>query len=68
MSDSSRIVLIVLGVLLLLLVFFPLLFMSGMMGAMMGGSGMPWGMGSLALVVLLAGLALVVVGLRRDTR
>ncbi|MBA3332009.1 MAG: hypothetical protein H0T39_14260 [Actinobacteria bacterium] len=51
--------------LLLGLVFFPLLFMGGMMGAMMGGGGMTWGMGSLTLLVLLAGIALVVVGLRR---
>ena len=65
MSKASRIVLIVLGALLLVLVFFPLLFMSGMMGAMMGASGMTGGMTGLALVALLAGVALIAVGLRR---
>ncbi len=65
MSNGARIVVTILGVLLLGLVFFPLLFMGGMMGAMMGGGGMTWGMGSLTLLVLLAGIALVVVGLRR---
>lgn len=65
MSKGSRIVLIILGALLLVLVFFPLLFMSGMMGAMMGGSGMTGGMTGLAFVVLLAGVALIAVGLRQ---
>ena len=64
MSDTARIILILLGVSLLILVFFPLLFMGGMMGMMMGGGGMTWGMGGLALLVLLAGVALVAVGLR----
>ena len=73
MADPARIVLIVLGALLLVLVFLPLLFMGGMMGmmgAMMGGGqccgGMSWAMAGLAVIVLLAGVALVVVGLRRS--
>jgi hypothetical protein len=67
MSNAARIVLVVLGVLLLVLIVFPLLFMGGMMGAMMGGGGMTWGTVGLALVALLAGVALIVVGLRGRT-
>ena len=66
MSNGSRIVLIALGVALLARVFIPLLFMSGMMGMMMGGGAMTSGMGGLALLVLLAGVTLVAVGLRRQ--
>ena len=65
MSNGSRIVLIALGVALLALVFMPLLFMSGMMGMMMGGGGMNWGVGGLTLLVLLAGVALIAAGLLR---
>lgn len=65
MSNTARIALVVLGVSVLTLVFFPLLFMGGMMGAMMGGGGMTWGMAGLALLVLMAGTALLAVGLRR---
>lgn len=64
MSNATRIVLVILGVLLLVLIFSPLLFMGSMMGAMMGGGGMTWGTAGLALLVLLAGAALIVVGLR----
>ncbi len=65
MSNTARIALVVLGVSVLTLVFFPLLFMGGMMGAMMGGGGMTWGMAGLALLVLMAGAALLAIGLRR---
>jgi len=79
MSDTTRIVLIALGVALLVAVLLPLLFMGGMMGAMMGGGmmgggmmgggqccgGAPWVMvGLLVLVVLLGGF-LLELGLRR---
>ncbi len=65
MSNAARVVVIGLGLALLVVLFIPLLLMSGMMGAMMGGGGMTWGMGSLALLVLLAGGALLAVGLRQ---
>ncbi len=65
MSNTARIALVVLGVSVLTLVFFPLLFMGGMMGAMMGGGGMTWGMAGLVLLVLMAGTALLAVGVRR---
>ena len=69
MTDTIRIVLIALGVALLAVVLLPLLFMSGMMGMMMGGGtccgGAPWLIGGLALLVLIAGAGLLVAGLRR---
>jgi hypothetical protein len=65
MRDTTRVILIVLGTLLLVLVFSPLLFMGGMMGAMMGGGGMTWATGILALVVLLAAVALLTLGIRQ---
>ncbi len=67
MSEPTRIILIVLGVLLVLAAL-PFLFMGSMMAAMMGGmmsGGMTWGMGAFAMLLLLGGAALVVVGLRR---
>ena len=69
MTDTTRTVLIALGVALLVVVLLPLLFMGGMMSGMMGGmmgSNGPWVMDLLALLVLGAGMALLVVGLRRS--
>lgn len=55
-SDTLRIVLLALGVLLLVAAL-PLLLMSGMMGLLMGGAGGGTGfMGVLALLVLAAGV------------
>jgi len=65
MSNAARFVVIGLGLVLLVVLFIPLLLMSGMMGAMMGGGGMGWGMSALALLVLLAGGALVALGMRQ---
>ncbi len=68
MNDTTRTVLIALGVALLVVVLVPALFMAGMMGAMMGGGMMGgagnWVMGGLVLLALVAGLALLVIGLR----
>jgi len=79
MNDTTRIVLIALGIALLVVVLLPLLFMAGMMGmvgGMMSGSmgnmmngsmgAGPWVMGGLVLLVVAAGVALLVVGLRRQ--
>ena len=73
MSDTTRLVLIALGIALLVVVLLPLLFMSGMMasmmngmmGPMMGGMSMSWVMVALVLLVLLAGVGLLVAGLRQ---
>lgn len=79
MNDTTRIVLIALGIALLVVVLLPLLFMAGMMGMMGGmmsgsmgnimngsmGAG-PWVMGGLVLLVVAAGVALLLVGLRRQ--
>jgi hypothetical protein len=69
MSDTTRVVLIALGVALIVVVLLPFLFMGGMMGAMMGGGmvagGAPWVMLGLPLLVLLTGTVLLVLGLRR---
>ena len=82
MRDTTRIVLIALGIALLVVVLLPLLFMAGMM-SMMGGmmsmmngtmgnmmsgqccGAVPWVMGGLVLLVVAAGVALLVIGLRR---
>lgn len=69
MNDTTRTILIALGVALLVVVLVPLLFMTGMMASMMGG-GMTdgrgaWVMGLLVLLVVVAGVALVAVGLGR---
>jgi hypothetical protein len=71
MNDSTRTVLIALGVALLVAVLLPLLFMGGMMGAMMGGGQCcggvaPWLIGGLVLLILVAGGALLALGLRRQ--
>lgn len=63
-SGTVRIVLIALGV-VLLVASLPLLFMSGMMGMMMGSTGGgTWFMGVLSLLVLAAGVAALVAGIR----
>jgi hypothetical protein len=82
MNDTTRIVLIALGIALLVAVLLPLLFMAGMM-SMMGGmmsmmngtmgnmmsgqccGAVPWVMGGLVLLVLVVGVVLLAVGLRR---
>jgi hypothetical protein len=73
MSDTTRMVLIAFGIALLVVVLLPLLFMSGMMasmmngmmGPMMGGMSMSWVMAAFVLLILLAGVALLAIGLRR---
>lgn len=63
-SDTLRIALIALGV-VLLIASLPLLFMSGIMGMMMGSAGGSTGfMGVLSLLVLAAGTVALVVGVR----
>jgi hypothetical protein len=71
MNDTTRTILIALGIALLVVVLLPFLFMSGMMAGMMGGmtgmmGGASWVMPSLVLLVLVAGVALLVTGLRRQ--
>ena len=71
MNNTTRTILIALGIALLVVVLLPFLFMSGMMASMMGGmtgmmGGASWVMPSLVLLVLLAGVALLVTGLRRQ--
>jgi uncharacterized membrane protein YozB (DUF420 family) len=71
MNDTTRTILIALGIALLVVVLVPVLFMSGMMASMMGGmsgmmGGASWIMPSLVLLVLVAGVALLVTGLRRQ--
>jgi hypothetical protein len=82
MHDTTRIVLIALGIALLVVVLLPLLFMAGMMSMMGGMMGMmngtmgnmmsgqccgaaPWVMGGLVLLVVVLGVVLLAVGLRR---
>ena len=72
MSNTTRTVLIALGVALLVVVLLPLLFMGGMMTGMMSGmmgghccGGVPWVLAILVLLILGAGVTLPVVGLRR---
>ncbi len=62
MNETTRTVLIALGVTLLVIVFVPLLFMAGMMGGMMNG-GAGWIMGSLVVLVLVAGTVAIVIGI-----
>jgi preprotein translocase subunit SecF len=66
MNDTTRMILIALGVTLLVVVLVPLLFMGGMMSGMMGTmmGGMSWVMVALVLLVLLAGVVLLVAGVR----
>jgi hypothetical protein len=73
MSDTARVVLIALGVALVVVILVPALFMGvmmggGMMGYMMNGGmmgGFAWLVLGLVLVILVAGVALLVAGLRR---
>lgn len=62
MNETTRTVLIALGVTLLVIVIVPLLFMAGMMGGMMNG-GTGWIMGSLVVLVLVAGTVAIVIGI-----
>lgn len=62
-SDTTRTVLIALGVALLAVILLPLLWMSGMMGAMMGGGW--WLMTILLALVLLTGVVILATGLQR---
>ncbi|SRR5712691_11202398 len=64
MSDTTRTVLIALGLALLVAILLPALFMSGMMGAMMGGGG-AWVMLGLVGLVPVACVALRAAGLCR---
>ena len=71
MNDTTRTILIALGIALLVVVLIPFLFMGGMMASMMGGmtgmmGGASWVMPSLVLLVLVAGAVLLVTGLRRQ--
>jgi hypothetical protein len=70
-SDTTRIILIALGVSILVVVLLPTLFMSGMMAAMMGGTvpgGMGWLAGIWVIVLVLLGVGLVVAGVRTRPR
>jgi len=66
MSDTTRTVLIALGVTLLVVVLLPLLLMTGMMGAVMGGGmrGGIWAMGGLVVLLLVSAIALLAVAPR----
>lgn len=64
MNETTRTILIALGVTLLVIVFVPLLFMAGMMGGMMIGGG-GWIMGSLVVLVLVAGIVAIAIGIGR---
>jgi hypothetical protein len=70
MNNTTRTILIALGIALLVVVLLPFLFMSGMMAGMMSGTmrpmmgGMSWVMVALVLLVLLAGVTLLAAGLR----
>lgn len=68
MSETTRMVLIALGVALLVVVLVPGLLMTGMMASMMGGGMMEgwgaWVTGALVLLVVAAGVALVAIALR----
>jgi hypothetical protein len=72
-GDTTRIVLIALGVALIVIVVVPFFFMASMMSAMMGGmmgggmmpAGAAWIMLALPLLVVALGAVLLVLGLRR---
>lgn len=68
MSETMRTVLIAIGVAILVVVLVPGLLMAGMMASMLGGGMMEgwgaWVTGVLVLLVLVAGAALVAIGLR----
>ncbi len=63
-SDTLRVVLLALGVVLLVAAL-PLLFMSGVMGLMMGGGTATGMMGGLAVLVLVLGGAALTAGILR---
>ncbi len=70
MNDTTRTILIALGVVLLVIILVPLLFMAGMMGGMMNGNGMMNGGGAcvmrgLVLLILVAGMGLLAIGVGR---
>ncbi|MDQ3493621.1 MAG: hypothetical protein M3452_10240 [Chloroflexota bacterium] len=71
MHDTTRTILIALGVALLVILLIPLLFMAGMMGTMAGGmSGMmngggAWVMGGWVLLILVVGITLIAIGVSR---
>jgi hypothetical protein len=69
MSDTTRIVLIALGVALIVVVLLPILFMTGMMAWMMGGQccggGAPWGAAGLALLIIVVGGSLRALAVQR---
>ncbi len=62
MNETTRTILIALGVTLLVIVFVPLLFMAGMMGGMMNG-GAGWIMASLVVLVLVAGTVAIAIAI-----
>ncbi|MHB8577709.1 MAG: hypothetical protein ACYDCQ_20545 [Dehalococcoidia bacterium] len=68
MNDTTQVLLIAIGVAILVVVLLPFLFIGSMMssmGSMMGG-GAVWLLPLfLVLIVLIAGAALLAVGLRR---
>jgi hypothetical protein len=69
MNDTTRTILIVLGVALLVIVLLPLLYMGGMMGGMMRGQccgNALWLTIGLGLLVLVAGGVFLIVRLRRQ--
>lgn len=68
--NNTRTIFIALGVALLVVVFVPMLFMTGMMGAMTGGmggamNGGGWFMGGVILLILVLGVALIAIGMGR---
>ena len=69
MNDTTRTVFIALGVSLLVIVLVPLLFMMGMMSTMTGSMGGMmnggWIMGGGFLLILVIGIALIALGMRR---
>ncbi|MDQ3780993.1 MAG: hypothetical protein M3354_10695 [Chloroflexota bacterium] len=70
MHNTTRIILMALGVALLVVVLVPLVLMMGMMSVMPGGmSGMMngggWMLGSFVLVILVVGIALLAIAVVR---
>ena len=70
MSESTKMILIALGAVLLVVAVLPVLFMAGMMGSMgmmMGGSG-AWLTAGLMLLIFVAALVLLAVALSGKSR
>jgi hypothetical protein len=63
MSDTTRILMLVIALVLVVAFVAPLLFMSGMMASMMGGG--VWLTATLLVFVLVAAGAVLAVGLQR---